>query len=570
MRLTIKDVLCYEILKNARIVTGKEYADQRYIQWISAIEMPVENFVRKNEVVLTTGIGCSDDVEALIGFVQDIIGSEASALMVALGRYIYDIPKEVIEIAEKNNFIIIVIPWEIRFASIIELVMKEINDNQYKEREKSEKVQQELLKLILKDTDLKQISKFVEKQIGCPIVISDRSGYLQEKSCYSQDFIKKWKSYVLEGVLPSRNETSLLKRDPMYQKFKMIKTENQTILQLPVLQVSGDAQGYIFVMVPASISAESFLSQYRVNVLEHSATTIALWFSRKNAIEETKLRLRSDFVHELAKGEFVSLEQADSRAKLLGYKIKLPYVCIVGLPENLEMIFGKRKQAGDSYEQWLKSMIQYIEEEIYYAAQSFKREIMVTYQEEQLIIFLEIPSEKENENATNYLDLVERRLGNLLPEVVISWGIGNGCEGFHDFAESFHHACVALNIGRRKKGTGHRMLYEHTRVDRVLFNLVKNKEMKEIIMYTIEPLVQYDQQRNMDLVGTFSEYNKFHGNVSQTARSLNLHRQSLLYRLRKIESLTGLSLVDPDDLFLLDLSIKIWKIGLADIPVEQR
>ncbi|MDQ7860966.1 helix-turn-helix domain-containing protein [Peribacillus frigoritolerans] len=80
-------------------------------------------------------------------------------------------------------------------------------------------------------------------------------------------------------------------------------------------------------------------------------------------------------------------------------------------------------------------------------------------------------------------------------------------------------------------------------------------------MSTIEPLVQYDDQRNMDLIETFSVYNQFQGNVSQTARSLNLHRQSLLYRLRKIESLTGLSLIDPEDLFLLDLSIKTWKLG---------
>ncbi|MDA6131104.1 PucR family transcriptional regulator ligand-binding domain-containing protein, partial [Escherichia coli] len=93
-------------------------------------------------------------------------------LMVALGRYIFDIPTEVIELAEKNNFIIIVIPWEIRFSSIIESVMKEINDIEYKEREKSEKVQQELLKLILKNTDLKEISKFVEKHIGYPIAIT--------------------------------------------------------------------------------------------------------------------------------------------------------------------------------------------------------------------------------------------------------------------------------------------------------------------------------------------------------------------------------------------------------------
>lgn len=47
MRLTVKNVLKYKILNNAKIVTGKEYAEKRHIQWISAIEMPVENFVRK-------------------------------------------------------------------------------------------------------------------------------------------------------------------------------------------------------------------------------------------------------------------------------------------------------------------------------------------------------------------------------------------------------------------------------------------------------------------------------------------------------------------------------------------
>lgn len=102
----------------------------------------------------------------------------------------------------------------------------------------------------------------------------------------------------------------------------------------------------------------------------------------------------------------------------------------------------------------------------------------------------------------------------------------------------------------------------------MLLTLAQNKEMKEIIVSAIEPLIQYDQQRNMDLIGTFSTYNECHGNVSQTARLLNLHRQSLLYRLRKIETLTGLSLIDTDDLFLLDLSIKTWKLGLTETTIH--
>lgn len=557
-------------MKKARIITGKDFENERYIQWISVIEMPVENFVRKNEVVLTTAIGCNNDVETLKTFVQDVIDSEASALLIATGRHIFDIPKEVIDLAEKHNFMIIELPWELRFSRIIEKVMKEINDIHYKEREKSEKVQQELLKLILKETDLNHITKFIQRLIGCSIIITDRSGSIQEISSHTQSFIKEWKNYVLQGILPLRKETYIETHDPMFQKFQMVEIKDQTILQLPVLQVLGDAQGYIFVLLPRKTSVDSYLTQYRVNVLEHSATTIALWLSRKNAVEDTKMRLRSDFVQELAKGEFVSSDQASSRAKLLGYNIKLPYVSIVGYPENLEVLFRKRKQDDDSFEHWLENMIRYIEEEIYYAAQSLKREVMLTYQGEQLLIFLEIPSKTENENATNFLDLVERRLGNLLPEVIISWGIGNYSEDFNGFAESYQHANVALNIGRRKKGTGNRMMYEKTRVDRVLLNLAQNNEMKEVIMSTIEPLVQYDNQRNMDLIETFSVYNQFQGNVSQTARSMNLHRQSLLYRLRKIESLTGLSLIDPEDLFLLDLSIKTWKLGVTEPITQQR
>lgn len=564
MVLTLENILHYENLKNARIITGKNVENERNIQWISVIEMPVENFVRKNEVVLTTAIGCNNDVETFITFVQDIIDSEATALMIAMGRHIFDIPIEVIELAEKHNFKIIEIPWEIRFSSIVEEVMKDINDIQYKEREKSEEVQQELLKLILQDKDLNHISKFIQRHIDCTIIITDRLGYIQEKNGHTQDFVKKWETYVLQEVLPLKKETTLVSHDPMIQKFQMVEIDGKCILQLPVLQVLGDAQGYIFVMLPANTSGDSYLTQYHVNVLEHAATTIAIWLSRKNAIEATKISLRSDFVQELAKGEFASYDQANSRAKLLGYNLKRRYISIVGFPENLQLLFEKRKRDYDSFVHWLESMIHYIEEEIVYASQSLKREVMMTYQGEQLLIFLEVPSKTENESATNFLDLVERRLGNLLPEVIISWGIGGYCEDFEGFAESYQNANVALNIGRRKKGIGHLMMYENTRVDRVLLNLAQNNEMKEVIMSTIGPLIQYDGQSNMDLISTFSAYNQYHGNVSQTARSLNLHRQSLLYRLRKIESLTGLSLIDPDDLFLLDLSIKTWKMGVSE------
>ncbi|KKB36327.1 PucR family transcriptional regulator [Bacillus thermotolerans] len=571
MGLTVKDVSKFSVMSKARVRAGKEVLDEHCVQWISAIEMPVENFVRKNEVVLSTGVGCEKDPSSLRQFVEDVIESEASALILALGRFIFDIPSDIIELAEENQFIIIEIPWEIRFSDIIEEVMQELNAIQQKEQKTSEKIQQELLKLILEDAELDQISSYIQNSVGCPVVITDQAGVLLDKKSIRPALVKKWESYVVNGVIPVRELAAPLTQDPMFHKFQTIEVEGEVLLQLPVLQVLDDPQGYLYALlpVPPHPSAQSFLTTYRVNILEHAVTTINLWLSRQNAIEKTKMRLRSDFVQELAKGEFISWDQAHSRAKLLGYNIQLPYVCIIGYPENFKKLFNKRKQDYQSFNHWLDSMIRYVEEETFYAAQSLKREVMITYQEEQIILFLESAGEQKPENASAFLDLVERRLNNLLPEVVISWGIGDYKENLKGFEHSYEHAKMALEIGRRKKGPGNRTMYENTRIDRVLLEIARNENMKEVVMSTIEPLIRYDSQRNMDLIETFSTYNRCNGNVSQTARILNLHRQSLLYRLRKIESLTGLALIDPDDLFLLELSIKIWKMAPYETKAAQ-
>lgn len=46
-------------------------------------------------------------------------------------------------------------------------------------------------------------------------------------------------------------------------------------------------------------------------------------------------------------------------------------------------------------------------------------------------------------------------------------------------------------------------------------------------------------------------------NIAKTSRILGRHRQTLLYQLQKIEELTGLSLKDPDERFLLEVCMRL-------------
>src|SRR5699024_295531 len=108
---------------------------------------------------------------------------------------------------------------------------------------------------------------------------------------------------------------------------------------------------------------------------------------------------------------------------------------------------------------------------------------------------------------------------------------------------------------------GTRISFEDTQLNRLLLHLANHQEVKDITLATIAPLIDYQEEREIELIDTFIAYQNQNGNVSQAARVLNLHRQSLLYRLKKIESLTSLSLDNPDDVFLLNISIKVWLTG---------
>ncbi|MER2064425.1 MAG: helix-turn-helix domain-containing protein, partial [Alkalibacterium sp.] len=64
-------------------------------------------------------------------------------------------------------------------------------------------------------------------------------------------------------------------------------------------------------------------------------------------------------------------------------------------------------------------------------------------------------------------------------------------------------------------------------------------------------------ENGMDLINTVIVYIQSNLNTSETSRALVIHRQSLLYRLAKFEDLTGLSLSNADDLFLLQYYLRL-------------
>lgn len=71
----------------------------------------------------------------------------------------------------------------------------------------------------------------------------------------------------------------------------------------------------------------------------------------------------------------------------------------------------------------------------------------------------------------------------------------------------------------------------------------------------VRPLLNYDRERRSDLVRTLRVYFASGANASETADRLFLHRNSLLYRLERIQNLTGLDLKEPGARLALQLGL---------------
>ncbi|HEY7892364.1 MAG TPA: helix-turn-helix domain-containing protein [Solirubrobacteraceae bacterium] len=73
---------------------------------------------------------------------------------------------------------------------------------------------------------------------------------------------------------------------------------------------------------------------------------------------------------------------------------------------------------------------------------------------------------------------------------------------------------------------------------------------------TVEPLFAYDAENATQLVATLSVYLEERGVLAAAAKRLFVHRHTLAPRLEQIERLTGRSLQDRNDLFMLDLGLR--------------
>lgn len=544
MSITVQHIINLPILNKANVLTGIDKLNEQHVEWMTATEGPVKDFVRKDEIILTTGVEC-DSTKKLMHFVKAVHKARAAALAIATGKFIKEIPNEVIQYANKNNFILIELPWNVRFTDIQRETTKAINQKQHEHIEEAQQMQGRLYDYVVQGKELADIINYVENELHCSIVFTDHYGRVESSMVKRpKELIQLWKKSARKNkVIKEEIETFVVEKAP-YRSGYLVKKEIATNVE----QIS---EGYYIIYLPD----KEALRTNALQTIESLASATAIWLSREDAIVKTELRLKSQFIWDLAKSSDVVFEEkAQTRANLFGFQLDIPYVCIVGYSEQLEI------NNGDEYDEAVgnKTIVDEVEEEIRHVASMMNKQVAFTLDEDYLVIFFEAKM-KEEMIIQQFIDEVNERLEELAEDAVFSWGIGQDRNGIKVFHTSYEKAFSALEMIMSQKEPGDVLRFEETRFNRLLLQLVSDETIQEITQASIAPLIEYGREREIDLIETFIVYDAEKRNVSQAARALNLHRQSLLYRLDKINKLTNLSIDNPDDAFLLNISIKVYQ-----------
>lgn len=141
MKITVNDCLKLPILSKATVVAGKGGLN-RVVSGISVLETSniiFDEYSYKSlggELVVSGFITCYDDINGLMRCVESFSkSSDAGLIIFYLGIYLKEIPKQVIELADKLDFPIIVMPKnrdDIPYSYVIYEVMQLIFENKLK------------------------------------------------------------------------------------------------------------------------------------------------------------------------------------------------------------------------------------------------------------------------------------------------------------------------------------------------------------------------------------------------------------------------------------------------------
>lgn len=153
-------------------------------------------------------------------------------------------------------------------------------------------------------------------------------------------------------------------------------------------------------------------------------------------------------------------------------------------------------------------------------------------------------------------------------DVYLSIGIGNTCQHINDYQRGFAEANEALQMGQNlhdTKGSESKYTtivthFNDLGVYRYLYKIAHMDDLRDVYQDQIALIDNYDRRKNTDLLDTLETYLECAGNLTKTSERLFVHRNTLIQRLERLQSLCEIDLQERSNWLTLQVAIKVYKL----------
>ena len=147
-------------------------------------------------------------------------------------------------------------------------------------------------------------------------------------------------------------------------------------------------------------------------------------------------------------------------------------------------------------------------------------------------------------------------------------GISNTYTELLDTADYLTQAREVIDLGRQFGPDGRIHYYRDYYIPAILAPRIRDMTPANYLAPAIPALESYDREHDSDFLATLKVYVQNLGNTGASAKELHIHRNTMLYRLAKIEELTGISLKDYETILHLMLSFYMMEQGQQEFTAS--
>ncbi|MDO5707287.1 MAG: PucR family transcriptional regulator ligand-binding domain-containing protein [Andreesenia angusta] len=547
--ITVEETLSMDIMKNSKVLAGGSGL-QNIVSNVNVMADPdVMKWVEGGEFLLTTGYALNKmdiyEQKELIKQAKDIT---LAAIGIKVKPYLDELPEQLLKIADDNNLPIIEIDENISISEITTPILKEIFDRQSLLLQKIENIYEQFMEAMLKSTDIKGLIELTSQNIKNPIIL---------KLDFPKKLIKEYSTaddYTEITIEKSMNafylDRYIRKEKKIHQTKEFIKEKVIDRVIIPII-ANENVYGHIFAW-----GLNSPLSGYEMSVMEIASTTIALEVLKALSVKEVENRYKSEFIEDLISEEDKRNKKSIDRIGFFNLKKDDYYFCITA---KLRGMFkkGNINENVISIQQYISKLNDKLE--VLSANKNIK--CIIGNKMDQVPILISF-------NKDNY-DYEKKRHADILPDlekaileiedVDIGIGVGRIYKGINNFRKSYLDSIFAIDTGKILNH-GKVTIFSKLGIYQLLSQDCLGNELRRFYEETLKPLVDYDESKSTELTRTLESYFNNNGNLKKMSDELFTHYNTVLYRVHRIEEITGMSLDNESERLDLNVALKIKKL----------